>query len=131
MEGTIQLELPKVIPFSPIHKAIAYSLHRFKELHVYTTDGMLQADNNFMERLIRPVKVGAKNYLFAGSHRGGQRAAIIYSLLGTCKLQGIDPNTWLEDVLHRITVQPEKKLIELLPQMWKPLTSKQVEAQTG
>lgn len=103
----------------------------FKELRIYTTDGMLQIDNNFMERLIRPVKVGSKNYLFAGSHRGGQRAAIIYSLLGTCKLQGIDPYTWLEDVLHRIPVQPEEKLADLLPQRWKPLEKKNTSTQTG
>jgi transposase len=127
----LQLELPKVIPGSPIQRAIAYSLSRFKELRVYTTDGMLQIDNNFMERLIRPIKLGVKNYLFAGSHRGGQRAAIIYSLLGTCKLQGIDPYTWLEDVLHRISVQPEENLVKLLPQMWKPLTGKNAESQTG
>jgi len=127
----LQLELPKVIPGSPIHKAIAYSLNRFKELRVYTTDGMLQIDNNFTERLIRPVKIGSKNYLFAGSHRSGQRAAIIYSLLGTCKLQGIDPYTWLEDILHRIPIQPEDKLAELLPQRWKPLEKKDAVSQTG
>jgi hypothetical protein len=127
----LQLELHKVTPCSPIHKAIAYSLHRFKELRVYTTDGMLQIDNNFTERLIRPVKLGSKNYLFAGSHRAGQRAAIIYSLLGTCKLQGIDPYTWLGDVLHRISVQPKEKLAELLPQRWKPLEKKNAATQTG
>ena len=127
----LQLELPKVIPGTPIHRAIAYSLTRFKKLRVYTTDGMLQIDTNFMERLIRPVKIGVKNYLFAGSHRGGQRAAIVYSLIGTCKLQGIDPYTWLYDVLHRISVQPEEKLAELLPQRWKPLDKKNAAAQTG
>jgi hypothetical protein len=127
----LQLELSKVIPGTPIHRAIAYALTRFKKLRVYTTDGMLQIDTNFMERLIRPVKIGLKNYLFAGSHRGGERAAIIYSLLGTCKLQGIDPYTWLEDVLHRISVQPEEKLAELLPQRWKPLEKKNAVSQTG
>lgn len=127
----LQLELPKVIPGSPIQKAIGYSLHRFKELRKYTTDGMLQIDNNFMERLIRPVKIGSKNYLFAGSHRAGQRAAIIYSLLGTCKLQGIDPYTWLKDILQRISVQPEEKLAELLPQRWRPLENKNAVTKTG
>jgi transposase len=116
----LQQELPKVISGTPIHKAIAYMLNRFKELQVYTTDGMLEIDNNFIERQIRTVTVGRKNHLFAGSHRGGQRAAIIYSLLGTCKLQGIDPSRWLEDVLRRITDHAEDKLVELLPQFWKP-----------
>jgi transposase len=72
-----------------------------KNFQVYTTYGMLQIDTNVMERLIRPIKIGVKNYLFAGLHRGGERAAIIYSLIGTCKLQGIDPYTWLYDVLQR------------------------------
>ena len=61
--------------------------------------------------------------MFAGSHRAGERAAIIYSLLGTCKLQGIDPAKWLDDVLRRLPDQPENKLIQLLPQFWKPLVS--------
>jgi hypothetical protein len=82
---------------------------------------MLQIDNNYMERQIRTVAVGRRNYLFAGSHRGGQRAAIIYSLLGTCKLQGIDPSAWLDDVLRRITIEPKENLAALLPQFWKPM----------
>lgn len=116
----LQLELPKTIPNTPIYKAIAYTLRQFNELRRYTSDGMLQIDNNYMERQIRPVAVGRRNYLFAGSHRGGQRAAIIYSLLGTCKLQGIDPSAWLADVLRRITTQPKENLSALLPQFWKP-----------
>lgn len=120
----LQFELPKVIPKTPIHKAITYTLRQFKELRIYVTDGMLQIDNNYMERQIRPIVIGKKNYLFAGSHRGGQRAAIIYSLLGTCKLQGIDPSAWLDDVLRRITIHPKEKLAELLPQFWKPLEKK-------
>ena len=114
-------ELPKVIPGTPIYKAIAYALNRFKELRIYVTDGMLEVDNNFTERQIRSIAIGRKNYMFAGSHRGGERAAIIYSLLGTCKLQGIDPSKWLDDVLRRIVDQPEDKLTQLLPQFWKPM----------
>jgi hypothetical protein len=59
--------------------------------------------------------------MFAGSHRSAERAAVIYSLIATCKLQGIDPSRWMSDVLRRITTQPPEKLIELLPQFWKPL----------
>ena len=113
-------QLPQVIPNTPIHKAIAYTLNRFKQLRVYVDDGMLEIDNNFTERQIRAVAIGRKNYLFAGSHRAGERAAIIYSLLGTCKLQGIDPREWLDDVLRRLSTHPEDKLTELLPQFWKP-----------
>ena len=114
-------ELPKVIPGTPMCKAIGYALNRFKELRIYLSDGMLEIDNNFTERQIRTIAIGRKNYLFAGSHRGGERAAIIYSLLGTCKLQGIDPSKWLDDVLRRITDHPQDKLNQLLPQFWKPL----------
>lgn len=120
----LQLELPKTIPNTPIYKAIAYTLRQFNELRRYTSDGMLQIDNNYMERQIRTVAVGRRNYLFAGSHRGGQRAAIIYSLLGTCKLQGIDPSAWLDDVLRRITIEPKENLAALLPQFWKPMAPK-------
>lgn len=117
----LQQQLPQVTPRTPIHKAIMYLLNRRKELGEYTSDGMLQIDNNFTEQQIRPVTLGRKNHLFAGSHRGGQRAAIIYSLLGSCRLQGIDPARWLDDVLRRLPVHPEDKLGELLPQCWKPL----------
>jgi hypothetical protein len=82
---------------------------------------MLEIDNNYTERQIRGIAIGRKNFMFAGSHRAGERAAIIYSLLGTCKLQGIDPRLWLDDVLRRLSTQPEDKLTELLPQFWKPL----------
>jgi transposase len=115
-------ELPKTIAGTPIYKAIAYVLNHFEALIKYTTDGMLLIDNNQLEGQIRAIAVGRMNYLFAGSHRGGELAAIIYSLMATCKLQNIDPATWLEDVLRRIPVQPEDKLIELLPQFWKPLS---------
>jgi transposase len=116
----LQEQLPQVTPGTPIYKAITYALNRWEQLCVYTTDGMLSIDSNEIERQIRAVTIGRKNYLFAGSHRGGERAAIMYSLLGTCKLQGIDPATWLNDVLHRLPQHPEERLLELLPQFWKP-----------
>ena len=115
-------ELPKTIARTLIYKAIAYVLNHFEALIKYTTDGMLLIDNNQLEGQIRAIAVGRMNYLFAGSHRGGELAAIIYSLMATCKLQNIDPANWLEDVLRRIPVQSEDKLIELLPQFWKPLS---------
>jgi len=110
---------------------MAYTLNRFKELRVYVGDGMLEIDNNFTERQIRGIAIGRKNYMFAGSHRAGERAAIIYSLLGTCKLQGIDPHQWLDDILRRLPGQPEDKLLELLPQFWKPLANAVNKSQAG
>lgn len=96
-------------------------MNRFKELRIYVTDGMLEIDNNFTERQIRTVTLGRKNFMFAGSHKAGERAAIIYSLLGTCKLQGIDPANWLDNVLRRLPEHPDNNLVALLPQFWKPL----------
>jgi len=116
----LQAELPKTISRTPINKAIAYTSNNYTALIRYTEDGMLPIDNNQLEGQIRAIALGRHNHLFAGSHRGGELAAIIYSLIATCKLQNIDPARWLEDALRRITDQPEEKLIELLPQFWKP-----------
>jgi len=112
-------EYPKVLPASAIGKAFAYSLTRWKKLCIYTTDGRLCIDNNPVENAVRPLAIGRKNYLFAGSHEAAQRAAMIYSLLATCRLQDINPYEWLKDVLIRMPDYDVKKLAELLPQNWK------------
>jgi transposase len=78
----------QVAPKSPLGKALAYSIERWSRLCIYTSDGMLNIDNNPVVNSIRPVAVGRKNYLFCGSHEAAQRSAMLYSLLGTCKLQG-------------------------------------------
>lgn len=114
-------EYPKVLPSSVIGKAIAYSLKRWEKLCVYATDGRLCIDNNPVENAVRPVAIGRKNYLFAGSHEAAQRAAMIYSLLATCRLHNINPYTWLKDVLVRMPDYDVKNLAELLPQNWKKL----------
>jgi len=111
-----------VLPKSPIGKALGYSIERWKELMIYTTNGKLNIDNNPVENSIRPVALGRKNYLFAGSHEAAQRSAMLYSLLGTCKLHNINPFTWLKDVLQRIATHPINKIEQLLPQNWQPLT---------
>lgn len=114
-------EYVKVLPKSSIGKALGYSIERWNELMIYTTDGRLNIDNNPVENSIRPVAIGRKNYLFAGSHEAAQRSAMLYSLLGTCKLHGINPFIWLRDVLQRIPTHPINKIEELLPHIWKPL----------
>lgn len=121
MKLWLQAELPKTTPRTPIYKAIAYTLNNYNALLRYTSDGMLLADNNILERQIRSIALGRHNSLFAGSHRGGELAAIMYSFMATCKLQKIDPAKWLDDVLRRIADYPKDKLIELLPQYWRPL----------
>ena len=120
--------MPQTIARTPIHKAITYTLNNYNALLHYTSDGMLPVDNNQLEGQIRTIALGRNAHLFAGSHRGGELAAIIYSFMATCKLQKIDPSKWLDDVLRRITDQPEDKLIELLPQFWKPLHEKNVKS---
>ena len=112
-------EYPKVLPSSIIGKALAYSLKRWEKLCIYTTDGRLCIDNNPVENEVRPLAIGRKNYLFAGSHDAAQRAAMIYSLLATCRLHNINPYEWLKDVLLRIPSHNVKNLAELLPQNWK------------
>jgi hypothetical protein len=80
----------------------------------------LEIDNNLIENAIRPVALGRKNYLFAGSHARAERAAVVYSLLGSCKLQNINPYDYPPDVLRRLPEQPVNRLAELLPPLWKP-----------
>jgi len=117
MKETYVASLPK----STIGKALGYSIQRWPELMIYASDGKLSIDNNPVENSIRPVAIGRKNYLFAGSHEAAQRSAMLYSFLGTCKLNGINPFIWLQDVLRRISNHPINKIAELLPQNWQPL----------
>jgi transposase len=112
-------EYPKVLPKSPIGTAFAYCLPRWEKLSIYTTNAMLQIDNNPVENAIRPVAIGRKNYLFAGSHEAAQRAAMVYSLFATCRLHNINPYEWLKDVLERIHLYTTSNIAELLPQNWK------------
>ena len=113
----------KALPKSTIGKALGYSIQRWPELMLYATDGKLNIDNNPVENSIRPLAIGRKNYLFAGSHDAAKRSAMLYSLMGTCKLHGINPFIWLRDVLQRINNHPINKISELLPQNWKPISN--------
>ena len=109
-------EYNAVLPSSAIGKAIFYSLTRWKRLSTYAENDILHIDNNPVENSIRPVAIGRKNYLFAGSHASAQRSAIFYSLLSTCKNYGINPVEWLEDVLTRVAGSPFSKIQYLLLQ---------------
>jgi transposase len=95
--------------------AIRYALTRWTALTRYLDDGTVEIDNNAAERALRVVALGRKNYLFAGSNRGGDRAAAIYSLLGTAKLNGINPERYLRYVLSHIAEHPINRISELLP----------------
>lgn len=106
---------------SPIGEAIRYALNIWNRLLVYTTDGRLLPDTNLVENAIRPTKIGWKNYLFQGNEQGAKRAAVLYSLLETCKKNDIDPYEWLKDVYTRIPTHPINRIRELLPTFWKQL----------
>ena len=116
----MQDKYSEVLPKSAIGNAMAYSIKRWDKLSLYATTAELNIDNNPVENSIRPVAVGRKNYLFAGSHAAAQRAAIFYSLLTTCNNYQINPYEWLHDVLNRIASHPINQITELLPQNWKP-----------
>jgi len=109
----------KVLPQSKIGKAIFYTLNMWYRLERYLEDGRYEIDNNWVENSIRPIALGRKNYLFAGSHDAAQRAAMIYSLIATCKKNNVEPSEWLTDILTRIQDHPINKIDELLPATWK------------
>jgi len=100
-------------------KAITYSMNQWDALLRYSEDPILEIDNNLSERVLRMVCIGRKNYLFAGSEAGAKRAANIYSLVASCKLNGIDPFKYFRDVLSRVSSHPAEKIDELLPSNWK------------
>ena len=111
----MQQAYKEVLPQSAMGKALAYSITRWSKLVIYTTDGKLNIDNSPVENTIRPVAIGRKNYLFAGGHEAAQRSAVLYSLLGTCKLHGVNPFTWLRNVLEILLNYHVNKIRELLP----------------
>lgn len=115
--------LMKAPPNGAAAKAINYSLKRWDALERFAHTGNLPIDNNPLERDIRPIAIGKKNWLFTGSERAGKRAAIIQSLLGTAILNGLNPNEWLENVLENLPTWPNQRIDALLPiQGWVPVS---------
>lgn len=114
---------PGVLPKSPLGKALTYALGNEAALRRYVDVGELAIDNNAAERALRPVVIGRKNYLFAGSPRGGRAAAILYSLIQSARRHGHDPFNYLRDLLTRIPTHPQSQLDELLPDRWRPIVS--------
>jgi transposase len=106
---------------SGLGRALQYALSRWDALTRYTTDGRLGIDNNLAERLLRGIAVTRKNYLFVGSDTGGDRAAVIYTLIESAKLNGLNPEAYLADVIDRMAKgHPNTRLAELLPWSWQP-----------
>lgn len=108
----------QVLPKSPMGEAVGYALGQWTELGRFLDDGAIPIDNNETERQLRTVAVGRNNWTFCGSEAGGAWAATLYGLLGSCKMQGIGPFTWLQDVLERVRAHPADRMDELTPRGW-------------
>lgn len=114
--------VPQLSGGSDLAKAFRYMLARWTALTRVFDDGRIALDNNPAERALRSVAVGRKNYLFAGSDRGADRAAVFYTLIESAKLNGLDPEAYLRDVLARIADHPARRIADLLPWNWMPIT---------
>jgi transposase len=114
----LEREQPRVLPKSPEGQAIAYTLSNWRALVRYCEDGDLEINNNGAVRSLRGVAVGRRNWTFLGSDNGGKTAAVLTSLIGTCKRLGIDPFAYLRDISERLSSHPKSPLAELLPDQW-------------
>lgn len=112
------LQYPNALPKSNFGKALYYLLQRKEKLRAYCADGRINIDNNLVENSIRPLALGRKNYLFAGSHDAAQRIAMMYSFFATCKKNDVNPIQWFKAVLDKIAEHPINRIEELLPGKW-------------
>ncbi|MDR2804776.1 MAG: transposase, partial [Dysgonamonadaceae bacterium] len=117
-EKWLDANYPQVLPKSPIGQAISYTYTIYPRLVRYVADGRYKIDNNGAENGIRPLALGRKNFLFCGNHLAAHRTAIIYSLLGTCKINNVNPEQWLSDVFNNILDCKRDDLRYLLPDEW-------------
>ena len=124
----LDAQLQKIPGRSDLARAIRYARSRWTELTRYLDDGRLEISNNAAENQIRPLKLGAKNWLFAGSDTGGIRAAAFYTIIRTAVLNGVELEAYLTDVIARIGSQPINRLTELLPWNWQPPATRSVAA---
>jgi hypothetical protein len=111
-------ERAKLSRHNDVAKAMDYMLKRWDSFARFLDDGRICLSNNAAERALRGIALGRKSWLFAGSDRGGERAAVMYSLIVTAKMNDVDPQAWLADVLARIADHPAQKLDELMPWNW-------------
>ena len=116
-----QRQRPDLLPRNPLASALHYAVHREAGLRVFLDDPAVAIDTNHLERSLRAIPTGRRNWLFAWTELGAQRVGVIQSLIVTCRLQGVDPYTYLVDVLQRIAEHPAKRVIELTPRVWKTM----------
>lgn len=114
-----QCQRLELLPKDPLSIALKYALHRQAQLEVFLSDPDVPMDTNHLERALRPIPMGRRNWLFCWTEIGAKQVAIIQSLLVTCKLHNVDPYVYLVDVLQRISVHPNSKISELTPRIWK------------
>jgi transposase len=120
LEAWMRTERAKLSRGNDVAKAFDYMLKRWPAFARFLEDGRVCLSNNAAERALRGIALGRKSWLFAGSDRGGQRAAVMYSLIITAKMNGIDPQAWLADVLSRLADHPASRIDELMPWNWQP-----------
>jgi transposase len=121
LEEWMRTERARLSRHNPVAKAMDYMLKRWESFTVFLRDGRVCLTNNAAERALRGIALGRKSWLFCGSDRGGERAAVMYSLITTAKMNDVDPQAWLADVLARINDLPQNRLHELLPWQWKAI----------
>jgi transposase len=124
LETWMQAQRARLSRHNDVAKAMNYMLTRWDTFTRFLDDGRICLTNNAAERALRAVALGRKSWLFAGSDRGGERAAVMYTLIQTARLNDVDPQTWLADVLARINDHNFQKLDELLPWNWKTIATK-------
>jgi hypothetical protein len=120
LENWMRTTRAKLSRHADVAKAMDYMLKRWESFSRFLNDGRICLSNNAAERALRGIALGRKAWLFAGSDRGGERAAAMYSLIVTARLNNVDPRAWLADILRRIGDHPASKLHELLPWNWSP-----------
>src|SRR5437660_7137658 len=121
LESSMRTARARLSRHADTAKAIDYMLKRWPAFTRFLDDGRICLSNNAAERALRGIALGRKSWLFAGSDRGGRRAAAMYSIIVTAKMNDVDPQAWLADVLARIAEHPVHKLDELLPWNWRPI----------
>jgi len=118
LKAFLEASLNRISGKSSLAAAIRYALSRWTALTRYLTDGRLEMSNNAAERAMRPPVLGRRNYLFCGSDAGGKRAACMYTIIEACRMNDVDPQAYLADVLARIADHPIHRIDELLPWRW-------------
>jgi len=119
LQAYLREQQAAALPKSPLGAAIGYALRNWVALTRYAEDGQLKIDNNGTEQALRPIVLGRKNWLFAGSEAAAHRTAILCSLIQTCKNLQVNPFLYLRDVIERVSTHPARLILELTPRQWK------------